>query len=71
MTEQQSQAPAGFPRWGSLALPAGLLWGALIGVLIGMFFGNLLIGAAIGAGLGIGIGLVVFAAGVVSASGRY
>jgi hypothetical protein len=61
---------AGFPLWGSLAIPAGLLWGTLLGVLAGAWLGNMLIGAAIGAGLGLGIGLVLFAAAIVVASAQ-
>lgn len=57
-----------FPLWGSLAIPAGILWGTLFGVLAGMYFGNPIIGAAIGAGLGVGLGLVAFAAAIVIAS---
>jgi hypothetical protein len=59
-----------FPLWGSLAIPAGILWGTLIGVVAGIVFGNVIIGAAIGAGLGIGIGLTLFAAAIVIASGN-
>jgi hypothetical protein len=58
----------GFPIWGSLAIPGGILWGLAIGILIGLAFGNVLIGALIGLGLGVGIGLVLFAAAVVVAS---
>jgi hypothetical protein len=58
-----------FPLWGSLAIPAGILWGTLIGVVAGILFGNIIIGAAIGAGLGVGIGLTLFAAAIVIASG--
>lgn len=58
----------GFPLWGALAVPGGLLWGATLGVFAGAFFGNAAIGAAIGAGLGIGVGFVLFAAAVVVAS---
>ncbi len=57
-----------FPLWGSLAIPAGLLWGALLGVVAGFLFGNVFIGAAIGAGLGVGIGFTLFAAAIVIAS---
>ena len=60
----------GFPLWGSLAIPAGILWGTLLGIVVGLLFGNVLIGAAIGAGLGVGIGLTLFAAAVVIASGN-
>jgi hypothetical protein len=70
--KDQGRAPAkpDFPLWGSLAIPAGVLWGTLLGVLIGALFGSALIGAMIGAGLGIGIGLTLFAAAVVIASGK-
>ena len=60
----------GFPLWGSLAVPAGALWGTALGVGAGFLFGNVAIGAAIGAGLGIGIGLTLFAAAVVVASNK-
>jgi hypothetical protein len=70
MTDDGGPKPRrGFPLWGSLAIPAGILWGALLGIVIGLMFGNVLIGAAIGAGLGVGIGLTLFAAAVVIASG--
>jgi len=69
MTDDGGRKPRrGFPLWGSLAIPAGLLWGTLIGVLTGIWLGNIVIGAAIGAGLGIGIGLTLFAAAIVIAS---
>lgn len=61
-------AAEGFPLWGSLAIPAGVLWGTALGVVAGLVFGNLAIGAAIGAGLGVGVGLAVFAAAIVTAS---
>jgi hypothetical protein len=57
-----------FPLWGSLAIPAGILWGTLLGVLAGVIFGNIMIGGLIGAGLGIGIGLALFAAAIVISS---
>lgn len=60
--------PTGFPLWGTLAIPGGLLWGTALGAGAGLLFGNLLIGALIGAGLGIGIGLTLFAAAIVIAS---
>ena len=66
--ERDTRASQGFPLWGSLAIPAGALWGTMLGVLAGFLFGNVAIGAAIGAGLGIGIGLALFAAAVVIAS---
>jgi hypothetical protein len=62
--------PKTFPLWGSLAIPAGLLWGTALGAGAGLWFGNLLIGALIGAGLGVGIGFSVFAAAIVIASGK-
>jgi len=69
MTDAGGSAPKhGFPLWGSLAIPAGILWGTLLGVVVGLVFGNALIGAAIGAGLGVGIGLTLFAAAIVIAS---
>jgi len=69
--KDSSKAPAkGFPFWGTIAIPGGLLWGTLLGATAGLLFGNLLIGALIGAGLGIGIGLTLFAAAIVIASGR-
>jgi len=69
MTEDGDSKPrGGFPIWGSLAIPAGILWGTVLGILVGLWLGNVLIGAAIGAGLGVGIGLVLFAAAVVIAS---
>jgi hypothetical protein len=58
----------GFPLWGSLAIPGGLLWGTLLGVVAGIAFGNIVIGGLIGAGLGLGLGLVLFAAAIVIAS---
>ena len=62
--------PKTIPRWGSIAIPAGLLWGTALGAGAGLLFGNLLIGALIGAGLGVGIGFTVFAAAIVVASGK-
>ena len=61
---------SGFPLWGTLAIPGGILWGTLLGVVAGAAFGNALIGALIGAGLGIGLGLVLFAAAIVIASAK-
>jgi predicted ABC-type sugar transport system permease subunit len=69
MSNDGGRKPTTFPLWGSLAIPAGILWGTLLGVIAGMLLGNVVIGAAIGAGLGIGIGLTLFAAAVVIASG--
>jgi len=63
-----SKPRRGFPLWGSLAIPAGILWGTVLGILVGLLAGNVVIGLAIGAGLGVGIGLVLFAAAVVIAS---
>jgi hypothetical protein len=68
VSKERDSAPRGFPLWGSLAIPAGALWGTMLGLLAGFLFGNIAIGAAIGAGLGVGIGLVLFAAAVVVAS---
>jgi hypothetical protein len=59
-----------FPLWGSVAIPAGLLWGMVLGCGGGLLFGNLVIGAMIGAGLGVGIGFTVFAAAIVIASSK-
>jgi hypothetical protein len=71
MTDPRKQGrQPGFPLWGSLAIPAGLLWGTVLGAGAGLLFGDLLIGALIGAGLGIGVGLTLFAAAIVVASGR-
>lgn len=63
-----TQARRGFPLWGRLAIPAGILWGAALGGVLGMLFGNLVIGIAIGVGIGVGAGLAVFAAAIVVAS---
>ncbi len=71
MTQPTPQPrPRGFPIWGTLAIPGGLLWGTALGALAGLLFGSLAIGALIGAGLGIGIGLTLFAAAIVIASDR-
>jgi len=64
------QPPRSFPLWGSLAIPAGVLWGTLLGVVAGMVFGNALIGGLIGAALGLGIGLTLFAAAIVIISAK-
>lgn len=66
----KTPAPRTFPFWGSIAIPAGLLWGTALGAGAGFLFGNLLIGALIGAGLGVGIGFTVFAAAIVIASSK-
>jgi len=68
MNDSRSKPRSGFPIWGSLAIPAGILWGTVLGILAGLLLGNVLIGAAIGLGLGVGTGLVLFAAAVVVAS---
>lgn len=60
----------GFPFWGTIAIPAGLLWGTALGAGAGLLFGDVRIGALIGAGLGVGIGFTVFAAAIVIASTR-
>ena len=62
--------PPGFPFWGTIAIPAGLLWGTALGAGAGFLLGNLAIGALIGAGLGVGVGFAVFAAAIVVASGK-
>jgi hypothetical protein len=69
-TTKAPQPKGAFPLWGTIAIPAGLLWGTLLGTGAGLLFGDLLIGALIGAGLGIGIGFTVFAAAIVIASGK-
>ena len=66
----QRPRPARFPFWGTIAIPAGLLWGTALGAGAGLLFGNLAIGALIGAGLGVDIGFTVFAAAIVIASGK-
>ena len=70
MIKTTKAPPPAFPFWGTIAIPAGLLWGTLLGAAAGLFFGNLFIGALIGAGLGIGVGFTVFAAAIVIASGK-
>jgi hypothetical protein len=62
--------PKAFPFWGTIAIPAGLLWGTALGAGTGLLLGDLRIGALIGAGLGVGIGFAVFAAAIVVASGK-
>ena len=64
------RAKRAFPLWGSLAIPAGILWGALLGVLVGALLGSAVIGGLIGAGIGIGTGLALFAAAIVSVSDK-
>ncbi|HUQ51387.1 MAG TPA: hypothetical protein VM692_04140 [Gammaproteobacteria bacterium] len=68
-TKGPPQKP-GFPLWGSIAIPAGLLWGTALGAGAGLLFGNLMIGALIGAGLGVGVGFTLFAAAIVIASSK-
>ena len=68
--ETKRPRQSGFPLWGTVAIPAGLLWGTALGAGAGFLFGNLIIGALIGAGLGVGIGFAVFAAAIVIASGK-
>ena len=70
MTKPGEKPAPKFPLWGSLAIPASVLWGTLLGVVAGLVFGNIAIGAAIGAGLGVGIGLTLFAAAIVVASSK-
>ena len=69
---EPTKAPrrSGFPLWGTIAIPAGLLWGTALGAGAGLLFGNIVIGGLIGAGLGIGVGFTVFAAAIVVASGK-
>ena len=66
----KSRRPSKFPLWGTIAIPAGLLWGTALGAGAGLVFGNIVIGALIGAGLGVGIGFALFAAAIVIASGK-
>jgi hypothetical protein len=70
VNEPTKRPRPGFPLWGMIAIPAGLLWGTALGAGAGLVFGNLAIGALIGAGLGVGIGFTVFAAAIVIASAR-
>ena len=67
---EPTKRQSGFPIWGTIAIPGGLLWGTALGAGAGLMFGNLFIGALIGAGLGIGVGLTLFAAAIVIASGK-
>jgi hypothetical protein len=69
-TTKGPQPKPGFPLWGTIAIPAGLLWGTALGAGAGLLFGNLVIGALIGAGLGVGVGFTLFAAAVVIASSK-
>jgi hypothetical protein len=68
--DKQARPHKGFPLWGTIAIPAGLLWGTALGAGAGLYFGNVAIGALIGAGLGVGIGFTLFAAAIVIASGK-
>jgi hypothetical protein len=67
---RQTRPPKAFPLWGTLAIPAGLLWGTALGAAAGLYFGDVLIGGLIGAGLGVGVGFTLFAAAIVVASGK-
>jgi hypothetical protein len=69
-TTKGPQRKSGFPLWGTIAIPAGLLWGTALGAGAGLLFGNIVIGAMIGAGLGVGVGFTLFAAAVVIASSK-
>ena len=69
-TSKGPQRKPGFPLWGSIAIPAGRLWGTVLGAGAGLLFGNFVIGALIGAGLGVGVGLTLFAAAIVIASSK-
>jgi len=69
-TPKPRRRHSGFPIWGTIAIPAGLLWGTALGAGTGLYFGNIVIGAMIGAGLGVGIGFTVFAAAIVIASAK-
>ena len=70
MNDKTQARPKAFPFWGSIAIPAGLLWGTALGAGAGFVLGDVRIGALIGAGLGVGIGFALFAAAIVVASGR-
>jgi hypothetical protein len=70
VNEPTKRPKSAFPFWGTIAIPAGLLWGTALGAGLGFLFGNLVIGALIGAGLGVGIGFTLFAAAIVIASGK-
>jgi len=67
---KQARPEKAFPLWGTLAIPAGLLWGTALGAGAGLYFGDVIIGGLIGAGLGVGIGFTLFAAAIVVASGK-
>lgn len=70
MNDKTQARPKGFPFWGTMAIPAGLLWGTALGAGAGFLLGDVFIGALIGAGLGVGIGFALFAAAIVVASSR-
>lgn len=70
MNDKTQARPKAFPFWGTMAIPAGLLWGTALGAGAGFLFGDLLIGTLIGAGLGVGIGFTLFAAAIVVASSK-
>ena len=70
MSDNPQARPKAFPFWGTIAIPAGLLWGTALGAGTGLLLGDVRIGALIGAGLGVGIGFALFAAAIVVASGR-
>ena len=67
---RQARPAKAFPLWGTLAIPAGLLWGTALGAAAGLYFGDVIIGGLIGAGLGVGIGFTLFAAAIVVASSK-
>jgi hypothetical protein len=68
VNDKTQARPRGFPFWGTVAIPAGLLWGTALGAGTGFMLGDVAIGALIGAGLGVGIGFTLFAAAIVVAS---
>jgi hypothetical protein len=70
VNDKTQARPKAFPFWGTMAIPAGLLWGTALGAGAGFLFGDLLIGTLIGAGLGVGIGFTLFAAAIVVASSK-
>ena len=70
MNDKTQARPKAFPLWGTVAIPAGLLWGTALGAGAGLLLGDVRIGALIGAGLGVGIGFALFAAAIVVASSK-
>ncbi|HJR70782.1 MAG TPA: hypothetical protein VKA43_12125 [Gammaproteobacteria bacterium] len=70
MNDKTQARPKGFPLWGTVAIPGGLLWGTALGAGAGLLLGDVVIGALIGAGLGVGIGFALFAAAIVVASSK-